>query len=126
MQPVGRLRWELSSLGLRFQFALLLGMRLAKSNGLRRSRAQCRVQVAQFSSAGVARLWLRALGWWGGAFLASTCQETTRIVSLVYLVDGGKILLTRDIFAQGLFCRVLEIGHERATTSILLVRKVMG
>lgn len=119
------LRWEPSGLGLRLELALLLGARLTTSNGLRGSRAQWRVGVARLgSTGGTVFMWLHALEWWGGTFLASTWQETTRFILLVSRVEGGKILLTRGIFARDRFCRVLGIGHERATTSILLVRNV--
>lgn len=82
------LDWGLSSPGLRLQLALLLGARLATSSGFLRGRAQWRVEVGVLSGTGdTIDFLLCALGWRGGALLASARK----------LKSTGLILLARGV-----------------------------
>lgn len=114
--------------GLRLQLALLLGARLATSSGFLCGWAKWRVEVGVLSGTGdTINFLLCALGWWGGTLLGSARKlKSTGFILLGRGVEWGKAPLAQGVLAWGWFCRVLGIGHERATTFILLIRKVIS
>lgn len=78
--------------GLRLNFTILLSAHPTTSFGVLRGLARWYEGVIGLRRTGFTlTLWLHSVGWWSGTLLVSSGQETTGIIWLSWVAEGGEL-----------------------------------